>query len=78
MSNVTDAEGLPISGVEFHLQGVGVKFLSGIDGKYAVHTTLNGDLILLASSPLYKDNQTDLIMTDGGNMVINIVMETKV
>jgi len=73
---VTNAAGLPISCVEFYLQGVGVKFISGIDGRYAVNTTLNGDLILFAKSPGYKDSQTDLMMADGGNLVINIVMES--
>ena len=74
---ITDKDGLPISGVEVYLLGVGVRFISGIDGKYTVNTTLNGDLIVMATSPKYKENQTDILMLDGGKMEVNIVMEDK-
>ncbi len=74
---VTDKEGLPVSGVNINLQGVGVKFISGIDGRYTLNTTMNGDLIVIATSTNYKDNQTDILMVDGGSMVVNIVMEDK-
>ena len=73
---VTDlATGLP-------LEGVSVKFENGIktvttaaNGQYSLNTTLMDDQIITAKLATYADYAASLKLTEGENMVWNIVLE---
>ena len=72
---VTDSvPGLPIPKVVLHLEGVGTKFITDVEGKYTINTTLNGDLTILANLTNYTESETDILMVDGGKMELNIKM----
>ena len=72
---VTDSiTGLPIEKAILHLVGVGAKFTTDAEGKYTINTTQNGDLTILANLTDYTESETDILMVDGGNMVVNIEM----
>lgn len=72
---VTDSvTGLPIPKAILHLEGVGTKFTTDIDGKYTINTTQNGDLTILANKTNYTESETDILLINGGNMEMNIKM----
>jgi len=69
--SVTD---LPIAKAILHLEGVGTKFMTDIDGRYTINTTQNGDLTILADITDYTESETDILMVDGGKIEVNIKM----
>ena len=75
-SKCTDSKtGLPIPGVEVHLEGIANKEKSDVAGDTKLGTSQYGDLNLLASVKDYKDADISFTMENGVDIIVNIVME---
>ena len=69
--------GLPIAGVTVKLMGSNTKTITNINGYYVLNTSLYGDLELIAKITGYTENTTDILMENGGTMLVNVMMVHK-
>ncbi len=69
--------GLPMARVTVKLMGSNNKVLTDDNGYFELNTSLYGDLELLAKITGYTDNITDILMENGGTMVVDVMMVHK-
>jgi len=69
-SNSLTGEGL--AKVKIRLSGINKFVLTDSNGDYVLHTTLNGDMELIATLKEFAENSSSFMMDNGINHIINI------